>query len=67
MFQGEQKPYSTKSFSKNGSKVTIPSNMMSMVNYNEHFFIVVSATFVSTRVPNLKQDLSIIYKLKWAT
>ena len=65
LFYGELRKFSFTSFTKTGNRITVDKRVLSIIGIDEVFKLVTTATFITNS--GAKQDLSIIFKLKFAT
>ena len=64
LFYGELRKFKFGSFTKIGNKIIIDKTVLTYIPYNEEFLLIAQATFKSS---SQSQDLSIIFKLSFAT
>ena len=67
LFYGEGHRFEFETYEQAGNWVKLGPHVLARRAYNEDFYVITSATFRSSRDPNIAQDLSIVFKLRWST
>lgn len=67
LIYNEGKKFPILSYTRRGNKVRVEKAIIGGVLPNEDFFLVAQVTFQSKKNRSIKQDLSLVLKLRWNT